>query len=79
MKEQITLRLYEDCNQCAAGQAGRYKPDETVKGWDYQRGETIPVVDDGGGFLYAVIDHIANETSEDEQGKYRVATAWTQD
>ncbi len=79
MKEKITLRLYESKEQGAVCHAGMYQPDVSVKGWDYARGETIGLTETHGGFLYGVIDEVDPEIHEDQVGRYRLASLWTQD
>jgi len=79
MKERITLRLYQDPAQQARHDSGAYHPSDDVCGWDYDRGDQVPITDSGGGFLFAVIDHIDRTVRADDTGPYKLATAWTQD
>ena len=79
MKEEITLRLYEDQGTRAQRHAGRYEPAEEVCGWNYDTGVTIPIEEQEGGHLFAVLDKIDEQVHEDDTGRYRIATAWVQD
>lgn len=79
MKEQITLRLYEDPAVPTARHDGRYHPDP-IEGWDVATGETIPLTEEDGGRVFGIIDKVDPQTHEDGQGhRYRIATAWIQD
>lgn len=79
MKEQTTIRLYEDPSVPTARHTGPYHPDP-IKGWDVERGETIPLNEDIGGRVFGIIDHVDLEPHKDAQGNlYRIATLWIQD
>lgn len=79
MKEQITLRLYENPAVPTCRDGGRYHPDD-MKGWDLSRGETIPLTEDNGGRVFGVIDSVEEEARTDEEGhRYKLAVAWIQD
>lgn len=79
MKEQITLRLYQDPAVPTANNGGRYHPDP-INGWDIDTGVTIPLTEDGGGRVFGIIDKVDPATHEDDQGRsYRIATVWIQD
>lgn len=79
MKEQITLRLYEDPSVPTCRHDGRYHPDD-MQGWDLANGESVPLTEDGGGRVFAVIESVQNQvhTDEDDQ-RYKLAVAWIQD
>ena len=79
MKEQITIRLFENADVPAVRDAGRYHP-EPIKGWDIDTGVTIPLTEDGGGRVFGVIDKVDTQIHLDDQGqRYRLATVWIQD
>ncbi len=79
MKEQITLRLYEDPSVPTCRDGGRYHPDD-LKGWDASRGDTVALSEDDGGRVFGVLDSIEEEVHTDDQGKrYKLASAWIQD
>lgn len=79
MKEPITLRLYEDPAVPTSGEGGRYQPDE-MNGWDFSRGDTVPLTEDGGGRVFGVIDSVEDDVHTDDLGhRYKLATAWIQD
>ena len=79
MKEQITVRLYEDAQRDAGCEHARYVIDPGVRGWDHDRGATLPLTEREGGRVFAVIDEVRDEVHEDDQGRYKLAVAWTQD
>lgn len=79
MKEQITIRLYEDASVPTDRSGGRYHPDP-IAGWDIDTGVTIPLTEDEGGRVFGIIDKVDPQPHEDEQGRrYRLATVWIQD
>ncbi|MEM7626360.1 MAG: hypothetical protein AAF333_12250 [Planctomycetota bacterium] len=79
MKEQVTIRLYEDPSVPSCCHAGRYEPDD-LKGWDVGRGDTVPLTEKLGGRVFGVIDHVDDEVHTDEQDqRYKLAVLWTQD
>lgn len=79
MKEQVTLRLYEDPNVPTCRDSGRYHPDD-LKGWGVGNGDSVPLTEDHGGRVFAVIDKVADEIHTDDNGRrYKLATAWIQD
>jgi hypothetical protein len=79
MKEQVAIMLYEDASVPTCCRDRRYEPDD-MKGWSVERGETIPLTEDGGGRLFAVVDHVEEQVHRDEDGRrYKIATVWTQD
>jgi len=79
MKEQITIRLFEDGSVPTARDSGHYHP-EPVEGWDVATGDTIPLTEDDGGRVFGIVDKIDPETHKDDQGnRYRLATVWIQD
>ena len=79
MKEQITLRLYEAPSVPTCRDGGRYHPDD-LKGWDVDRGDTVPLTEDHGGREFGVIDSVEDEPRSDEDGqRYKLAEAWIQD
>lgn len=79
MKEQITLRLYEQPAQRACCEVARYSPSEDTRGWNYVQGDQIGLHEKNGGYLIGLIDSVDQTVRVDEVGRYRVATAWTQD
>lgn len=79
MKEQITIRLYETREQRACCGAQAYRAADDVVGWNYQRGDQIGLQDCNGGFLMGGIDHVDPTIHEDQTGRFRLATVWTQD
>jgi len=79
MKEQITLRLYEDPDVPTCRHSGRYHPDD-LRGWDVSRGETVALTEDNGGRVFGVFDAVGDEVHTDGQGqRYKLASAWIQD
>ncbi|MEO0515046.1 MAG: hypothetical protein AAF086_07105 [Planctomycetota bacterium] len=79
MKEQITLRLYEDPKVPTCRDGGRYHPDD-LKGWDVSRGDTVPLTEDHGGRVFGVVDSVDDDIHTDQDGKrYKLASAWIQD
>lgn len=79
MKEQITLRLYEDPDVPTCRDGGRYHPDH-LPGWDFGRGDSVPLTEDNGGRVFAVLDSVDDEIHTDDGGKrYKLAVAWIQD
>lgn len=79
MKEQTTIRLYEDPAVPTARHAGRYHP-EPLAGWDVDRGESIALTEDLGGRVFGIVDKVDPETHQDQAGhRYRLATVWIQD
>jgi hypothetical protein len=79
VKEQVTLQLYEDPSVPTGCADRRYQPDDQ-QGWELSRGETIPLTEQGGGRLFAVVDEVRNEVHTDDEGRrYKIAVVWTQD
>lgn len=80
MKEEITLRLYEnptDAPACSA--CGRYTPDGDA-GWSLTNGDTLPLSERLGGRVFAVIESVDNAVhTDDEDRPYKLAVAWIQD
>ncbi|BAM02731.1 hypothetical protein [Phycisphaera mikurensis] len=79
MKEQITLRLYDDPATPPACDDRRYRADPKAGGAAYERGDTIGLDEREGGRLFGVIDRVDDEVLTDESGSYRLAWIWTQD
>ncbi len=79
MKEQITIRVFEDPTVPTARVSGRYFP-EQIEGWDVDTGVTIPLIEENAGRLFGIIDKVDPQPHEDDQGhRYRTATVWIQD
>lgn len=79
MKEQVTILLYEDPAVPTACKEGRYQPDD-LKGWNVDRGDSVPLTEVEGGRLFGVIDHVEEEIYTDDEGRqYKTAVVWTQD
>ena len=79
MKEQVSILLYEDAGIPTGCHDGRYEPDD-MKGWNIERGETVPLSERDGGRLFGVVDHVEDEVHTDEDGRrYKIAVLWTQD
>ena len=79
MKEQTTIRLYEDPAVPTACDDARYEADD-LKGWNVERGDTVPLTEREGGRLFAVIDHVEEQVHTDDDGhRYKTAVVWTQD
>jgi hypothetical protein len=79
MKEQITIRLFEDDTVPTTRDSGRYHP-EPIKSWDVDTGVTIALTEENGGRVFGIIDKVDPQPREDDQGhRYRTATVWIQD
>ena len=80
MKEEITLRLYENPTEApACSVCGRYTPDGGA-GWSLSQGETLPLSEKLGGRVFGVIESVADEVHTDDRGRtYKLAVAWIQD
>jgi hypothetical protein len=79
MKEQITIRLFEDPAVPASSVDARYEPD-AIAGWDIDTGTTIAMSEREGGRVFGIIDKVSDEIHEDDRGRrYRTATVWIQD
>lgn len=78
MKEQVTLRLYEDATLPAEKSGGRYQPDD-LKGWEVERGDTVALTEDNGGRVFGVIDTIGEAQTDANGKRFRLAVLWTQD
>jgi hypothetical protein len=79
MKEMITVRFYESPDQRALVPVDRYKAAEDVTGWNYERGDSIGLQEQQGGYLFGIVDEVQAEVCEDDVGCYRIAQVWTQD
>lgn len=79
MKEQVTVRLYDDPERCLHCEDARYVADPASKGGAWERGDTVALDERNGGRIFGVIDRVEDEKRSDEHGAYRLATVWTQD
>ena len=79
MKEEITIRLYEGVRQGACCELASYYPDESIKGWNYQRGDQIGLRERDGGFLMGRIERVDPDIRVDNTGRYKLALLWTLD
>ena len=79
MKEQVTLRLYEDASVPSCCHAGRFEPDG-VTGWDLSTGDTVPLTEKLGGRVFGIVEAVGDEVHADDEGhRYKLAVLWTQD
>lgn len=79
MKEQVTVRLYDDPERSIHCESARYVADPHIGGKGLGRGDTVPLDERDGGRVFGVIDQVETQLRTDEHGPYRVATVWTQD
>lgn len=78
MKEQVTIRLFEDPTHPTERQGGRYQPDD-LKGWQVDRGDTIALTEDDGGRVFGVVDSVGEPQTGPDGKSFRLAVLWTQD
>ncbi|MEM8738415.1 MAG: hypothetical protein AAGG38_08070 [Planctomycetota bacterium] len=79
MKEQVTIRLYEDPSVASCSHEGRFEPDG-VTGWAMSTGETIPLTEKLGGRVFGIVETVEEEIHTDDEGRrYKLAILWTQD
>jgi hypothetical protein len=79
VKEQITIRLYENPHVHQPVVGDRYLPADQTYGWHYQPGDQIGLLESFGGFLMAGIESIDQKIFEDNTGRYKLAVVWTLD
>ncbi len=78
MKEEITLRLFEDPAVPTCCHEGRYHPDD-MKGWNVERGDMVALAETDGGRLFGIVDRVEDEIHEQDGRRYKLAVLWTQD